>query len=97
MLHKGAPPCEAAAFRATQSQVARSLLWVELAMVDLLARTTSHYLLRYRYGVWAYWFANAALVVAEARWHVLTRLTVWDLATLIKLVGAMAHQHPPPV
>jgi hypothetical protein len=61
-----------------------------------LARTTDRLFSRYRYGLWAYWLFNAVLIVAEARWHVLSRLTLWDIATLVRLVGAMAHPHAPP-
>lgn len=61
--------------------------------MELLARTTNRLFFRYRYGLWAYWFCNATLVVAEARWHFLTRLTMWDLTTLFRLTGALTHQH----
>jgi hypothetical protein len=59
--------------------------------MELLARTTSRFLLRYRYGLWAYWFINAALVIAEIKWHVLYRLTIWDITTLSTIVGHPYH------
>jgi hypothetical protein len=54
--------------------------------MELLARTTDRLISRYRYGLWAYWFINAALVVAEVHWHLLYHLTVWDFSTLAALV-----------
>jgi hypothetical protein len=59
--------------------------------MELLARATGRLFFRYRYGLWAYWFINAALVVAEVRWHVLYRLTIWDVSTLVTLVGQIHH------
>lgn len=73
------------------------LAWVEAIRMERLARTTNQLFFRYRYGLWAYWFINAALIVEEARWHLLTRLTLWDITTLVRLAGAMAHPHAPPV
>jgi hypothetical protein len=67
-----------------------------MGVMERLARTTSQFLVRHRYGFWAYWFLNVSLIVAEVRWHILTRLTIWDVVTVIRLVGAMAHQHVPP-
>lgn len=61
--------------------------------MELLARSTTRLFFRYRYGLWAYWFLNATLIVVEARWHVLTRLTLWDITTLVRLAGGFAHPH----
>jgi hypothetical protein len=56
-----------------------------------LARTVDRLLSRYRYGLWAYWSVNVALIVVEVRWHLLTRLMLWDITTLARLVGALSH------
>jgi len=50
---------------------------------------------RSAYGMAAYWAANLALAGAEAHWHVLTRLTLLDLA-LLKSLAVMAGKtvHP---
>jgi hypothetical protein len=65
--------------------------------MELLARTAYQLFSRYRYGLWGYWFVNAALIVVEARWHILSRLTLWDITTLIRLVGTLSHEHAPPI
>jgi len=42
----------------------------------------------------AYWLLNLILVGAEARWHLLYRLTLWDIATLRALAptfGRLIH------
>lgn len=42
----------------------------------------------------AYWALNLALVGAEARWHVLTRLTMYDInqfKTLAPLIIKLLH------
>lgn len=46
------------------------------------------------YGVVAYWALNLVLVGAEARWHILTRLTLYDISqlkTLGSLLVKLAH------
>jgi len=40
---------------------------------------------RFAYGAIAYWGLNIALVIAEMRWHLLARLTAWDIAELVTL------------
>lgn len=45
---------------------------------------------RYVYGAVAYWTLNAALLLGEARWHVLSRLTVWDIVTLRTVAPELA-------
>jgi hypothetical protein len=37
------------------------------------------------YYVAAYWILNIALVLIEARWHVIYRLTLWDISEFEKL------------
>lgn len=34
---------------------------------------------RFAYGAAIYWALNIALLAAELRWHILSRLTVWDI------------------
>lgn len=41
---------------------------------------------RFLYGAVVYWALNIALLFAEMQWHVLSRLTVWDIETLRSLV-----------
>lgn len=41
---------------------------------------------RFLYGAAVYWALNIALLFAEMQWHVLSRLTVWDIETLKSLV-----------
>jgi hypothetical protein len=42
-----------------------------------------------RFGLVVYWALNAGLIVAEARWHVLYRLTIWDLSALKSLAPVL--------
>jgi hypothetical protein len=39
------------------------------------------------YYVAGYWILNIALVVAEARWHLMYKLTIWDIVQLKSLLG----------
>lgn len=43
------------------------------------------------YYVAAYWTINIALVLAEARWHLIYRLTLWDIEQLKLLTPAIRH------
>jgi hypothetical protein len=43
------------------------------------------------YYVAAYWMLNIALVVAEARWHLIYKLTLWDIAELRSLGPLFSH------
>jgi hypothetical protein len=43
-----------------------------------------------RLGVVIYWASNAALLVAEARWHILYHLTVWDIWAIRTHLPALA-------
>ncbi len=45
---------------------------------------------RWLYGAAAYWALNIALLFAEVQWHVLSRLTLWDIETLRSLVPMTA-------
>lgn len=51
-----------------------------------LATVANRVLARCTYGLVAYWTLNAILVLAEARWHVLYRLTLWDISLLRTLL-----------
>lgn len=54
--------------------------------------------LRSVYYVAGYWILNLVLVVAEARWHIIYKLTVWDivqLRSLGPLFAQLAHPGAP--
>ena len=68
--------------------------------MERLARIASRLGPRCAFGVAVYWMLNVGLLFAEARWHVLSRLTVFDieqikilapqLGKLVHLGGAIA-------
>jgi hypothetical protein len=43
------------------------------------------------YGAIIYWGLNVALVIAEMRWHLLARLTSWDIEQFVTL-AKMLHR-----
>ena len=45
---------------------------------------------RWLYGAALYWALNIALLFAEVQWHILSRLTIWDIETLRSLVPMTA-------
>ena len=47
-----------------------------------LARIATRLGPRFAFGAAAYWAVNLALLVAELRWHVLTKLTLFDIEQL---------------
>jgi hypothetical protein len=55
--------------------------------MDMLARPANRIVSRFFYGTAAYWTLNAALALAEVRWHLLYRLTLWDISQF-KVIGA---------
>jgi hypothetical protein len=62
--------------------------------MELLARPTNRIASRFAYGAAVYWGLNVILLAAEARWHVLLRLTLWDVAeikTLAPLLARLLH------
>ena len=59
--------------------------------MDMLARRPSRVASRVFYGTAAYWTLNVALLLAEARWHILYRLTLWDLSQLKALGPVFYH------
>jgi hypothetical protein len=54
--------------------------------MERLARIATRLGPRCAFGVAAYWAVNAALLLAELRWHVLTKLTLFDIQQ-IKALG----------
>jgi len=54
--------------------------------MERLARIATRLGPRCAFGVAAYWAANVALLLAEARWHVLSQLTLFDIQQ-IKALG----------
>jgi len=50
---------------------------------------------RWVYGAAVYWALNIALLFAEMQWHVLSRLTVWDieeLKSLVPMIQQLVHR-----
>ncbi len=58
--------------------------------MERLVRPTKHMGQRFRLGALVYLALNFALLVAEAQWHVLARLTVWDISELKTLTVMLA-------
>jgi hypothetical protein len=49
---------------------------------------------RFAYGAVGYWGLNAVLAAAELRWHLLYRITLWDMAqirTLAPVLTKLVH------
>jgi hypothetical protein len=59
--------------------------------VEQLVRPTKRLGKRFAWGAGIYLAINFLLVAAEARWHILARLTVWDINEL-KTAGTMLSQ-----
>ena len=59
--------------------------------MERLARIATRLGPRYAFGVAAYWALNVALLLAELRWHVLTKLTLFDIEQL-KALGPTLSQ-----
>jgi hypothetical protein len=58
--------------------------------MERLARIATRLGPRCAFGVAGYWVANVALLFAEARWHVLSRLTVFDIEQIKLLAPELA-------
>jgi hypothetical protein len=43
------------------------------------------------YAVAAYWAINLALFLAELRWHILSRLTAFDISLVRVLIERLLH------
>jgi hypothetical protein len=54
--------------------------------MDMLARRPNRVASRFLYGSVAYWGLNVVLAVEEIKWHLIYRLTLWDISQL-KVVG----------
>jgi hypothetical protein len=50
--------------------------------MERLARIATRLGPRCAFGVAAYWAANVGILFAEARWHVLSRLTLFDIGAI---------------
>jgi hypothetical protein len=61
--------------------------------MQLLARARNRLPASLSYGFVAYWTLNALLIAEEARWHLLYRLTIWDVAALRTLGLMLANGH----
>jgi hypothetical protein len=62
--------------------------------MDQPVRPTHRTAQRSAYGILVYWALNGTLLFAEAQWHVLSRLTAWDIgqfSSLVPLLGKLAH------
>jgi hypothetical protein len=62
--------------------------------MQLLARHPGRTTSRFALGAVAYWGLNAALLAEEVRWHLLYRLTIWDVSairSLLPLHGKTGH------
>jgi hypothetical protein len=59
--------------------------------MQLLARPPARFRGPAAYGFAAYWGLNLVLLLAELRWHVLSRLTVWEFSTLRDYIIQTAH------
>jgi hypothetical protein len=58
--------------------------------MDTLARRPTRIASRFLFGTVAYWTLNVALVAEEIRWHLLYRLTLWDISQL-KAIGPVIY------
>jgi hypothetical protein len=59
--------------------------------MEQLVRPTKRVGKRFAWGAGVYLALNFLLLAAEARWHILARLTVWDISEL-KTLSAMLGQ-----
>lgn len=59
--------------------------------MQLLAPARNRLFSRFAYGAVAYWILNGALLLIEARWHLLYRLTLWDAGQLQTLAAGLSH------
>lgn len=57
-------------------------VWVEAITMDMLARRPNRVASRFLYGSAAYWCLNVVLAVEEIKWHLIYRLTLWDISQL---------------
>ncbi|HVR46035.1 MAG TPA: hypothetical protein VMT95_05310 [Candidatus Binatia bacterium] len=58
--------------------------------MEQLVRPTKRVGKRFAWGAGVYLALNFVLLVVEAQWHVLARLTVWDISELKTLTAMLA-------
>ena len=58
--------------------------------MERLARIATRLGPRCAFGMGVYWVANVALLLAGARWHVLSRLTLFDIEQVKLLAPELA-------
>jgi len=64
--------------------------------MEQLVRPTKRLGKRFAWGATVYLALNFVLLIAEARWHILARLTVWDISelkTLTVMLAQLAAHH----
>ena len=64
--------------------------------MERLVSPTKHVGTRFASGAMIYLVLNFVLLVAEARWHILARLTIWDISelkTLTVMLAQLAAHH----
>lgn len=62
--------------------------------MERLTRASTQFLSRLAKGTAGYMGVNVVLLASEARWHLLTKLTVWDISemkTFVYLLGKTIH------
>ena len=62
--------------------------------MEHLAIPTKRVGTRFAWGAGFYLALNFVLLLAEARWHIIARLTIWDIAelkTLATMLGQLMH------
>lgn len=65
--------------------------------MQMLAPARRRFVSRFTHGFIIYWALNGLLLLEEARWHLLYRLTIWDIAQIRTLGLMIAHVHHPRV
>jgi hypothetical protein len=59
--------------------------------MDTLARRPTRIASRFLYGTVAYWTLNVLLVAEEIKWHLIYRLTLWDISQFKMLGPVIVH------
>lgn len=70
-------------------------VWTLPKRMEQLAGPAKRIGRRFAYGAAVYWALNVILVAAELRWHILYRLTLWDieqLKTLAPIFAQLTHR-----
>ena len=58
--------------------------------MDMLARRPNRVASRFLFGTVAYWGLNVVLAVEEIKWHLIYRLTLWDISQF-KALGPLIY------